>query len=101
MALVAFPFFKKTESDAEREKREILVSLRQTREELRLARAYFNDACEPELIEASVYQINALQAQYAFFLRLAKELKCEQKEKEAFRLPKTLIPISDLKQSEK
>ncbi len=92
---VSLPFFKKTESESEREKREILEAMRRTREELRMARAFFNDACEPELVEASVYEINSLQARYAYFLRLARELKCEQKENEEFRALKVSLAEKD------
>lgn len=87
MPMAALPFFRRAESDRDREKREILEAMRQTREELRQARAFFNDAREPELVEASVYEINALQARYAYFLRLAKELKCEEAAGGAFRPP--------------
>ena len=33
----------------------------------------FNYACEPELIEASIFEINALKAKYDYFLRCIKE----------------------------
>ena len=87
MALTAFPFFKKHSDALEEDKRDIIEAMRQTRTDLRNARAAFNNACEPELVEAAVYEINALQARYAYFLRLAKERQCEQKENEAFVRP--------------
>ena len=61
-----------------------MEAMRKTRDDLRAARAAFNNACEPELVEAAVYEINALQARYAYFLRQARELQCERKENEAF-----------------
>jgi hypothetical protein len=40
-----------------------------------LIRAFhtFNDSLEPELVEASVYEINALQSKHAYLLRKIKE----------------------------
>jgi hypothetical protein len=40
-----------------------------------LAGAYirFNCAMEPELVEANVYEINALQSRYSYLLRKIKE----------------------------
>ncbi len=78
--------FKKKEQ--EQEKQELLESLRQTREELRWARNAFNNAVEPELVEACVYEINALQARYAYFLRQAREQKAEEGAGSIFRLPR-------------
>ena len=84
----AFPLFKKKrdkqDKHIEQDKRDIIEAMRQTRADLRNARAAFNNACEPELVEAAVYEINALQARYAYYLRMARELKCERKENEAF-----------------
>ena len=41
---------------------------------LALRRAYerFDYACEPELVEASIYEISSLQAKYNYLLRAAK-----------------------------
>ena len=40
-----------------------------------LAQAYgrFNAVCEPELVEASIFEINALKAKYDYLLRCIKE----------------------------
>jgi len=85
MSLASFSPFKRETDQKEQDKREVLEAMRQTRVDLRNARAAFNIACEPELVEAAVFELNALQARYAYFLRLAKELQCERKENEAFR----------------
>jgi hypothetical protein len=77
MTLAIFPSAKKSDAAGEQEKREILEGMRQTREDLRAARDSFNNAREPELVEAAVFQINALQSRYAYYLRVAKELQCE------------------------
>ena len=57
----------------EEERAVILAGLHHTRDEIRAARADFNMAIEPELVEACVYRINAMQSQHAYYLRLAKE----------------------------
>ena len=46
---------------------------------LALRRAYqrFDFACEAELVDASVYEINSLQARYSYLLRAAKEAEPE------------------------
>ena len=47
--------------------------LRQTKQDLDAARTRFDMATQPELIEQCVYEINALQARYAYFLRVVRE----------------------------
>ena len=47
--------------------------LRQTQRELSLAYERFNEAREPELVEACVYEISALKARYNYLLRCIKE----------------------------
>ena len=41
--------------------------------ELKEAYERFNYACEPELVEASIFEINALKAKYDYLLRCVKE----------------------------
>ncbi len=73
-------FLSKKDNQAEHdERREILEAMQKTREELAQARANFNDAREPELVESCVYEMNALQARYAYYVRLTKELQYEEK----------------------
>ena len=40
-----------------------------------LAQAYdrFNAVCEPELVDACIFELNALQSRYNYLLRLVKE----------------------------
>ena len=49
------------------------LELRDTAQALRRAYERFNYACEPELVESCVYEINALQAKYNYLLRVAKQ----------------------------
>lgn len=48
-----------------------------TARDLRPAYDRFDFAREAELVEAGVYEINALQARYAYLLRRARELEAE------------------------
>ena len=72
--------------EAEEERRVLLEELRKTREDLRMAEIGFNNARESELIEASVYEINSLQARYAYLLRRVREDGMEQRE--VFKTPR-------------
>ena len=47
--------------------------LDQINRQLKEAYERFNYACEPELVEASIYEINALKAKYDYLLRCVKE----------------------------
>ena len=49
--------------------------LNETRRELALSYAQFDFASEPELVEACVYQIKALQTRSDFLLRRIKQLE--------------------------
>jgi len=68
-----FGIFKSRTSEKDKERRELFDAIKNTREQLRLARISFNNASEPELVDASIYEINSLQAQYSYLLRKAKE----------------------------
>lgn len=67
-----FAIFKKR-NEMDSEQLEVLEGLREAADELATARERFNRACEPELVEECVYEINARQARYAYFLRIARE----------------------------
>ena len=60
------------------EEENILLQTRSLKEQIRLTRLQFDQAVEPELIEAYVFELNALQAKYNYFLRLAREMELEQ-----------------------
>ena len=47
--------------------------LRQTQRELSLAYERFNEAREPELVEACIYEIKSINARFAFLYRAIKE----------------------------
>ncbi|MBQ4369828.1 MAG: DUF2508 family protein [Oscillospiraceae bacterium] len=56
------------------EKKNIMQQLDSIGARLAAAQYEFNSTSEPELIEASVYEINSLNSRYAYLLRRAKEL---------------------------
>ncbi len=74
------------------EQQDILTMLSQVSHELRAARNEFNLATEPELVEACVYKINALQAQYAYYSRLAKHLEVSQDFRQQQAFGRALLP---------
>lgn len=53
--------------------KELRQELEQINRQLKEAYDRFNYACEPELVEASIFEINALKAKYDYFLRCVKE----------------------------
>ncbi len=56
------------------ERKNIMQQLDSISSRLAAAQNEFNSTSEPELIEASVYEINSLNSRYAYLLRRAKEL---------------------------
>ena len=66
------------EKEREGTRRILLDGLSQTRALIAQAYQGFNDACDPDLIESYVFEINALQSRYTYLLRQVKELDGEQ-----------------------
>ncbi|WP_235828870.1 YaaL family protein [Anaerosacchariphilus polymeriproducens] len=52
----------------------ILKELAETKCELDSAYAKFQNVIDPDLIDSSIYEVNAVQKRYKFLLRCAKEL---------------------------
>ena len=69
---------RRQEKDREGTRRILLDGLSQTRALIAQAYQGFNDACDPDLIESYVFEINALQSRYTYLLRQVKELDGEQ-----------------------
>lgn len=55
------------------EQQELLSDLSRAQEALSLAYARFDNAVEPELVEAAIFEINALRARCGYLLRVLKE----------------------------
>ena len=66
---------RRRESEREGTRRVLLEGLSQTRALIAPAYQGFNDACDPDLIESYVFEINALQSRYTYLLRQVKELE--------------------------
>lgn len=64
-------FTKKQREDPVRA--DLIRELVQVQEDIEDARKRFNQATEQELIEQTVFELSALQARYAYFLRLMRE----------------------------
>ena len=65
---------KPKEDDPLSEKRALLSEIEKALSDLRIARNCFEDARDPEMIEACVYEIKSAEARYSFLLRKAKLL---------------------------
>ena len=69
-----FKKFEKKKTDPTCESRRALLrELDETLDELHYARACFESASDPEMVEACVYKIKSAEARYAYLLRKAKE----------------------------
>ena len=58
----------------EEERRQLVAEMRATRAQLNHAYAQFNLYSDPDLVDACVYEINALQSRYSYFVRQVKQL---------------------------
>lgn len=56
------------------ERRQLLEGMKQTRDQLNSAYAQFNLYSDPDLVDSCVYEINALQSRYSYFVRQVKLL---------------------------
>lgn len=61
------------ESPEVKSRRAILSEIDATLKDLRAARNCFENASDPEIVEACVYEIKSAEARYSFLLRKAKE----------------------------
>ena len=53
---------------------ELHGELQATAQALRCAYDRFNYVCDPDLVEAAIFEIDSLKAQYSYLLRCIKEL---------------------------
>ena len=65
---------KKAAKQREEERRQLMEGMKQTRSQLNYAYAQFNVYSDPDLVDACVYEINALQSRYSYFVRQMKLL---------------------------
>ncbi len=70
--------FRMREPTAEElSRRELLGAIADVRRDIEVARNGFQNASEPELVDAAAFEIKALEARYSYLLRLAREEGCE------------------------
>ena len=74
-----FFFRRKGENVREGELRALKEGLDRTRVLINQAYAGFNGTDDPDLIESYVFEINSLQARYAYLLRRVKSLEGQVK----------------------
>lgn len=76
MEETARTFHLRRRSDpVEEERRQLLAGMADTRRLLNQAYTAFNSHSDPDLVESCVYEINALQARYAYLARRLRELE--------------------------
>lgn len=85
---------KKQQSNGAPDRDELILELRTVISELNQAYLNFNAALESELIESCIYEINALQARYAYLLKAAKDSGIQNVD--VFRFPKSNIQTNHL-----
>ena len=62
----------------EEERRQLVEGMRATRAQLNHAYAQFNLYSDPDLVDACVYEINALQSRYSYFVLQMKQLDAQE-----------------------
>ena len=65
-------FAKKKSDDGEGERRALLSDIEDALTDIRHARNCFEEARDPEIIEACIFEIKSAEARYSFLLRKAK-----------------------------
>ena len=68
-------FFRQTATLCPSPEQDLLDELEHTKILLKNARLSFNSQSDPQLIEASIYEINAISARYNYLLRRAKAIE--------------------------
>ncbi len=66
---------RKASARQEEERRQLVEGMKQTRDQLNFAYAQFNFYSDPDLVDACVYEINALQSRYSYYVRQVKQLE--------------------------
>ena len=64
----------------EEDRRQLMAGMQETRDQLNFAYAQFNTYTDPDLVDACVYEINALQSRYSYFVRQVKLLEAAAQE---------------------
>lgn len=62
----------------EEDRRQLVEGMRATRSQLNYAYAQFNFCSDPDLVDACIYEINALQSRYSYYVRKVKQLDARE-----------------------
>ena len=65
-------------AEREEERRQLMEGMRETKTQLNHAYAQFNVYSDPDLVDACVYEINALQSRYSYYVRQVKQLEARE-----------------------
>jgi len=71
------PFQRRAERTDHEERQILLHELVKTKAQMTQAYSGFNTVSDPDLLESYVFEINALQARYAYYLRRVKTLDAQ------------------------
>ena len=69
---------RKAAERREEERRQLLEGMKQTKDQLNYAYAQFNIYSDPDLVDACVYEINALQSRYSYYVRQVKQMEARE-----------------------
>ena len=69
---------RRAQAAREEERRQLMEGMRETRNQLNHAYAQFNVYSDPDLVDACVYEINALQSRYSYYVRQVKEFEARE-----------------------
>ena len=69
---------RRAEEAREEERRQLMEGMRAVRSQLNHAYAQFNFYSDPDLVDACVYEINALQSRYSYYVRQVKQLEARE-----------------------
>ena len=69
---------RRAQAAREEERRQLLEGMRETRNQLNHAYAQFNVYSYPDLVDACVYEINALQSRYSYYVRQVQRLDARE-----------------------
>ncbi len=72
LSLIKKTFSKETENSEDIERQALLSDIEDAISDIRYARNCFEEAKDPEMIEACIFEIKSAEARYSFLLRKAK-----------------------------
>lgn len=76
------PANNKLRKEQARQRTELFSKLSAIKSEIDTARNTFNAVKEPDLVDACVYNLNALMSQYSYYLRCARDVSAPASRKE-------------------